>query len=149
MAALSIEQAATSTTASTGNTLEDQYNNFASAHGAKFLSVLCSLFVIVVNALLLNIIRKFALFEKRHTLTQMNVSVAYKLTVARFINSSLVLVVANWNAENWFQAGNLVYDASILILSLAFTYPTTYLLNIGGWVKSYKKCRAMGNEKTT
>lgn len=79
----------------------------------------------------------------------MNVSVAYKLTVARFINSSLVLVVANWNAENWFQAGNLVYDASILILSLAFTYPTTYLLNIGGWVKWYKKCRAMGNEKTT
>ena len=42
-----------------------------------------------------------------------------------------------------------MYDASILILSLAFVYPTTYLFNIGGWVKCFKKCRAKGNEKTT
>jgi hypothetical protein len=101
-----------------------------------------------VNSLLLIVIRKFALFEKRHTLTQMNVSVAYKLTIARFINSSLVLVVANWGHEaDWFKAGSLVYDASILIFSLAFTYPTTYLLNIPGWMKMYKKCKA--DEKTT
>jgi len=102
-----------------------------------------------VNALLKIIVRKFALFEKNHTWTSMNVSVALKLTIARFINSSLVLVVANHDAKKWFQAGNLVYDATILIFSLAFTYPTTYLLNIGGWMKSYKRCKAKNNEKTT
>ena len=108
-----------------------------------------SIFVVVVNALLLIVIRKFALFEKKHTLTDMNVAVAFKLTIARFFNSSLVLVFANNNAENWFKAGNLVYDASILILSLAFTYPTTYFLNIPGWIKWFKKCRAKSNPNIT
>ena len=79
----------------------------------------------------------------------MNVAVALKLTVARFINSSLVLVVANWDASTWFQAGSLAYDASILILSLAFTYPTTYLLNIAGWTKAYKRYKARKNKDIT
>jgi len=75
----------------------------------------------------------------------MNVSVAFKLTIARFINSSLVLVYANWDGD-WFKQGSLVYDATILTLSLAFTYPVTYMLDIPGWVKSIKKCRAKGND---
>lgn len=124
-------------------------DKFGNKHGAKILSLGCSVFVIIVNALLLLIVRKFALFEKHHTLTRMNVAVAMKLTIARFINSSLVLVAANPDAAKWFRAGSLVYDASILILSLAFTYPSTYVLNIAGIIKWLKKCRAKRNDKTT
>ena len=118
--------------------VEEKMNNIMAASGPKIISILCSGVVVLVNALLLNVVRRFALFEKNHTQTSMNVSVAFKLTIARFINSSLVLVYANWDGD-WFKQGSLVYDATILTLSLAFSYPITYLLGIGSWVKSFKR----------
>ena len=69
----------------------------------------------------------------------MNVSVALKLTLARFINSSAVLIIVNWAAEKWFDGGNLVYDATILIGILAFQAPFMELLYIPGLIKWFKK----------
>ena len=128
--------------------MEEKMNNIMAASGPKIISAACAGVVIVVNALLLNVVRRFALFEKNHTQTSMNVSVAFKLTIARFINSSLVLVYANWDGD-WFKQGSLVYDATILCISLAFTYPITYALNIAGLVKSFKKWRAKSDENIT
>lgn len=79
--------------------VREKLESFADAHGAQFLSAAASFFVIVVNALLLGLVRRFSMFEKKHTLTEMNVSVALKLTVARFVNSSLVLVLVNRHAD--------------------------------------------------
>lgn len=69
----------------------------------------------------------------------MNVSVALKLTVARFINSSLILVFVNKEAKNWFESGNIAYEANILIFSLAFSPVIIYALNIPGWIRSLKR----------
>jgi len=49
----------------------------------------------------------------------MNVSVAIKLTIARFLNSSVILVIVNTEPKDWFKGGNLAYDAIILILLMA------------------------------
>jgi membrane protein YdbS with pleckstrin-like domain len=68
----------------------------------------------------------------------MNVSVAFKLTMARFVNSSLVLLIVNGNPATWFKAGDLVYDAQILIIILAITAPIMEIINIPGivrWIK--------------
>jgi hypothetical protein len=50
----------------------------------------------------------------------MNISVALKLTVARFMNSSLILVIVNSDPKIWFTGGSLAYDASMLAFIMAF-----------------------------
>ena len=69
----------------------------------------------------------------------MNVSVAFKLTIARFINSSLVLVIVNNEQRSWYKSGDLVYDATILILILCVSGPMFEIVNIQGIVKFFKK----------
>lgn len=63
--------------------------------------------------------RKLSAIEEHSTLTNLNVSVAVKLTIARFLNSSLVLIFVNTTPENWFKQGDLAYDATVLIALLA------------------------------
>jgi hypothetical protein len=66
------------------------------------------------------IIRRFSLGEKHETLTKLNVSVAIKLTIARFLNSSVILVLTNGDPKKWFKGGSLAYDATILIIIMVF-----------------------------
>jgi hypothetical protein len=66
------------------------------------------------------IIRRFSMEEKHETLTKLNVSVAVKLTVARFLNSSVILVLTNGDPKDWFKGGSLAYDATILICIMVF-----------------------------
>jgi hypothetical protein len=52
-------------------------------------------------------------------MTKMNVSVAIKLSLARFINSSVILVITNRAVEKWFNAGSLAQDAIVLVILMA------------------------------
>ena len=61
------------------------------------LSALASSSVVIINVVLLRLIRMFAEFEKHRTYTNVNTSVAFKLTVARFLNSSLIILMVNWD----------------------------------------------------
>jgi len=83
--------------------------------------------------------RKFSMGEKHETQTKMNVSVAFKLTLARFINSSFVLVIVNNLPTRWFDGGDLVYDAFILILILVVQQPIMEIFYIPGIIKWWKK----------
>lgn len=82
--------------------------------------------------------------EKHETLTKLNVSVGIKLTIARFLNSSLILVLTNPNPKNWFKGGSLAYDATILILIMVFQSPVLYLMNPTQIMKSYKIWKEKG-----
>lgn len=100
---------------------------------------MAALSVTTVNYLLQGIMRRFSDMERHETQTKLNVSVAFKLTVARFLNSSLVIVLVNWdNAKNWYNGGNLVYDASILIVLLTFQPPLFYLMDFPGLMKKFR-----------
>jgi hypothetical protein len=105
----------------------------------KFISVLASGAVFVINFLLKFVVRAISMKERHETLTKMNISVALKLTVARFINSSIVLVLVNDYPKNWFKGGNLVYDANILLFMLAFQAPAMEIFYIPGIIKYFKK----------
>jgi len=74
----------------------------------------------MVNESLINIIRRFTDYEKHKTITRINVSVATKLTIARFLNTSVILVLVNKDTKNWFQGGSVAYDATYLMLIMAF-----------------------------
>jgi len=95
--------------------------------------------VFIINILLKFVMRRFSAAEKHETQTKMNVSVAFKLTIARFINSSLVLVIVNSESRSWYKGGDLVYDATLLICILVFQGPILELLYIPGIVKLIKK----------
>ena len=82
--------------------------------------MLASFSVSAANEGLKFIVRRFSLAEKHETLTKLNVSVAIKLTIARFINSSVILVITNGDPKNWFKGGSLAYDATILIAIMVF-----------------------------
>jgi hypothetical protein len=104
------------------NELDKNYEaaaSFSEMGGVIFLSFLCSASVNIINAILVGVIRRFSLTEKHETVTKMNVSVAVKLTVARFLNNSVILVIANEDPKKWFRGGSLCYDAYILMLMMA------------------------------
>ena len=58
--------------------------------------------------------------EMHETLTEFNISVAFKLTFCRFLNTALVPLIVNIKAESWFQDGGLVTDIFYIIVSLSF-----------------------------
>lgn len=100
------------------------------------MSGLASGTIAAVNAVLLIIMRRFSMGEHHETSTKMNVSVAVKLTTARFLNSSIVLVAVNWkDSTKWFDQGNLVYDASLLMMILVFGNPIMQIMDPKGLVK--------------
>lgn len=79
--------------------------------------------------------------EKHASITRLNISVGLKLTLARFINSSLLLVIINFNnTTKWFDRAGLVYDATLLMMLMAVTDPILYLVNIPGIIKWIKVC---------
>lgn len=103
------------------------------------VSAASSVAIYVVNASLRFIIRRLTLKERHSSITRLNVSVGLKLTMARFINSSLLLVIINFEyATKWFDRAGLVYDATVLMLLMAVTDPILYFLNIPGIVKWFK-----------
>ena len=103
-----------------------------------FLSVLSSCTISFINDNLIRTIRRFTDFERHETITKINVSIAVKLTIARFLNTSVILLVTNKNTKGWFGGASLAYDATLLITIMAFQTPILYALNIGGRLKKRK-----------
>lgn len=83
--------------------VENDYNK-AKAQGTssiqdlilvRGLSFATSLIVVFFNNLLVILIRKFSISERHETYTKYNVSVAFKLCVATFVNSAIIPLVVN------------------------------------------------------
>jgi len=84
--------------------------------------------------------RRITVNERHASTTALNVSVAFKLTICRFTNSSLLLVILHSHtAETWFDGGQLVYEATVLILLMALTNPIIYVIDPAGLFKKVKK----------
>jgi len=102
------------------------------------ISILISIVIALINDNLIKTIRRFTDYEKHQTITKINVSVAIKLTFARFLNCSVILLTTNNNVKGWFGDASLAYDASMLIIIMALSQPVIYALNIGGRMKKRK-----------
>lgn len=87
------------------------------------------------------VIRRLTISERHRSHTDRNVSVGLKLTVARFINSSLLLLIINFDSTtSWFDGAGLVYDATVLMILMAVTNPIMYMINPPSMIKSIKAC---------
>jgi hypothetical protein len=100
------------------------------------ISSLSSLIVVTVNSMMEVIIRRSSRYEKHETQTKATISIAIKLTLARFFNSSILLVFLNNEPQNWFKKGDLAYDVTILICTMAIQAPIKEVLYITGRLKS-------------
>lgn len=76
-------------------------------------------FIEQVNKMIVNTIKKLSYFEKPTSKTDFNVSFAFKLSVARFANSSLLLYFTSGNATLWFEDEGLVATVSVLMMTMA------------------------------
>ncbi len=103
------------------------------------LSFLCSFVIIIVNKSLNTIVRTLSIKEKHETYTAYNLSVAFKLTLVRFINTAIVPVVVNAYSGRWFIEGGLVQDIFSIMISISFTDPILYVLDFGEVVRAVKK----------
>jgi uncharacterized membrane protein YqjE len=105
------------------------------------ISAASSFAIWALNSSLKFFVRRLTMEEKHASITRLNISVGLKLTLARFINSSLLLVIINFNnTTKWFDRAGLVYDATLLMMLMAVTDPILYLVNIPGIVKWIKVC---------
>jgi hypothetical protein len=94
------------------------------------LSIFCSIIITIINIALRTVVRLFSGFEKQETYTAFNLSVAFKLTIARFVNTSIVPIVVNITARNWFIDGGLVSDIFYVMLSISFLDPLLYYFDM-------------------
>ena len=109
----------------------------------KVVTSLASGTIVIINTLLNFVMRHFSMAEQHETQTKMNVSVAFKLLIARFFNSSIILLLVNKDKSKWFKGGDLVYEATVLVGMLAFYAPFMELLYIPGIMKWRKKSAEM------
>jgi hypothetical protein len=61
------------------------------------VSAASSISIWVLNASLKFVVRRLTMEEKHSSITRLNISVGLKLTLARFINSSLLLLIINFS----------------------------------------------------
>jgi len=66
----------------------------------KFLSVMAALSINFINFILKVFMRSITVNERHTSTTALNVSIAFKLTVCRFLNSSILLLILNWSSAS-------------------------------------------------
>lgn len=93
------------------------------------------------------VVRKFSMMEHHETYTAYNLSVAFKLTFARFINTSIVPIVVNVTYHNWFIDGGLISDIFYVMLSISFLDPILYIFDPFYIIRMIKRsvARSKGN----
>lgn len=95
-------------------------------------SILPAIGVIVINLVLARSIRLFSLFEKPHTYTLYNSSVALKLVLAMCINTALITILVNNDRdESWFTPGGLAVEVTYIYISNAVVGPLLYVFSPG------------------
>lgn len=113
------------------------------------MSILMSMFVVIINGVLSKVIRMFSVYERHRTYTAYNLSVASKLTLALFINTAVIPIFANLPHTSWFTSskcyflnsflGGLAADVFYRILTIAFFGPFMYAVDPGYLIKLIKR----------
>ena len=95
--------------------------------------------VATINMIMVLIVRRFSLFERHETKTKMNISVALKLGVLRFMTSSICYLLVHKNAYDWYVGADLVYDVQMILIFLAGN-PLIMLFDYVVILKRCKRC---------
>ncbi|CAI2381736.1 unnamed protein product [Moneuplotes crassus] len=100
-----------------------------------------SILAIFINSILKFVIRKLSSYEKHMTYTKYHLSVAFKLTIATFVNVALLPIFTRLEKEEWFESGGLSTTIFYNVVSVSFVAPIVNLFNISYLIKRIKMCR--------
>ena len=130
-----------------GQQQEDESNSgnqsVTESFKSRILSIWPSIVIIMINTILGRSTRYFSSFERPHTATAYNTSLTIKLTIAMFVNTAVIAIVANYSWQNnWFNDGGLASDATYIIISNALVTPLLYLLSPSMCIHKYKVRKA-------
>jgi hypothetical protein len=111
------------------------------------LSILASIVVVMINTALRRVVRIFSQMEKHETYTDYNLSVAFKLILARFVNTSIVPLIANLAISKWFEDGGLVSVIFYVMLSISFVDPLMNYFDVWYVIRHFRRwnARRQGN----
>lgn len=84
------------------------------------LSIATAVAIAIINAILPVLMRRFSLYERHETNTDLSLTLALKLSLVKFLNTSVIYAVVHSNAEDWFSSGNLVNDVFTVLCFAAF-----------------------------
>lgn len=109
----------------------------------RVYSIWPSICIIIINFILGRLTRYFSSFERPHSITDYNTSVAIKLTYAMFFNTALITLIVNYDwKKDWFTSGGLIVDATYILFSNAFLSPLIYLFSPIILIRIMKKRKA-------
>lgn len=80
------------------------------------LSIAISLVIMGINASLAYVVRWMSYKEHNETQTTHNLSISLKLTLARFVNTSIIPIIVNIDIKKWFVSGGLVSDIFYIVI---------------------------------
>lgn len=80
------------------------------------LSYVTAVIVAIINSLMPIIMRQFSLWEKLETKTDLSLTLSFKLSLLKFLNTSVIFAAVHNKADDWFKSGNLVNDVFIVLI---------------------------------
>jgi hypothetical protein len=94
--------------------------------------------IALMNVILKKIMRKLSLLEKDATFTRFNLSVSIKEFIVTALNTILIPVFTNIEAEQWFDSGGFILEIFFNVTIASFITPLSYLLNPTVFFKKFK-----------
>jgi len=94
----------------------------------RSLTFLIAFVVFIINFALSNAIYYFTRFERHQTKTDYYLSVAFKQTIAMFINSVVIPLLVNFEVDQWYSSGGLCLDIFFTVLVFSVSTPLMALL---------------------
>lgn len=124
--------------------LEDNYSDSGSGKDLWLLRLVTfgtSILVVFINNILYILIRILSAYEKHMTYTKYHLSIAFKLTIATFINTALLPIFTRLDKDEWFQSGGLATTIFYNVISVSFISPIFQVFSIPYFIKLYKMWR--------
>jgi hypothetical protein len=96
----------------------------------RAISIWPSVIIIMINFILSRSTRVSTSYERPHSVTAYNISVAIKLMLAMFFNTAVIALIVNYDwYEDWFVPGGLATDATYILISNAIVSPLLYVFS--------------------
>lgn len=102
------------------------------------VNVIISVITVIINFILDKLIRFLSRIEKHRSYTNYDLSVALKLMIATFVNTSMLPLINNLDKDEWFTNNGLAMTIFYNALSVSFVNPLLYFFNINYFIKKIR-----------
>lgn len=120
---------------------DDQSENPTTAETTRltFLGLVPAIIISIINIGLTKTIRYFGQLEKYDTNTAYQTSVAFKLTMAMFINTAIVALIVYNDEDDWYGLDSLIGEVQSIVIVNAALGPLLYFFSPWYAYKKFKQ----------